>query len=55
MTHAFCRIGGVRDDVTPSFLGKVREFAAAFRRRSPSTRGLITDNPIFRAATRGVA
>ena len=54
MTHAFCRIGGVRDDVTPSFLGKVREFAAAFPKAIAEYESLITDNPIFRARTRGV-
>jgi NADH-quinone oxidoreductase subunit D len=54
MTHAFCRIGGVRDDVTPTFLPKVREFAAAFPKAMREYEALITDNPIFRARTRGV-
>lgn len=54
MTHAFCRIGGVRDDVTPGFLPKVREFAAAFPKAIREYEALITDNPIFRARTRGV-
>jgi len=54
MTHAFCRIGGVRDDVTPAFLPKVREFAAAFPKAIREYESLITDNPIFRARTRGV-
>ncbi len=54
MTHAFCRIGGVRDDVTPTFLPKVREFAAGFPKALAEYEALITDNPIFRARTRGV-
>ena len=54
MTHAFCRIGGVRDDVTPAFLPKVREFAAAFPGAIREYEALITANPIFRARTRGV-
>ena len=54
MTHAFCRIGGVRDDVTPTFLPKVREFAAIFPKALREYESLITDNPIFRARTRGV-
>jgi NADH-quinone oxidoreductase subunit D len=54
MTHAFCRIGGVRDDVPPGFLGRVREFARTFPRAIAEYEGLITMNPIFRARTRGV-
>jgi len=54
MTHAFCRIGGVRDDVTPDFLPQVRAFAAAFPQAIGEYEALITDNPIFRARTRGV-
>ena len=54
MTHAFCRIGGVRDDVTPAFLPQVREFAAVLPKAIREYETLITDNPIFRARTRGV-
>jgi len=54
MTHAFCRIGGVRDDVTPAFLPMVRDFAAGFPKAMGEYEALITDNPIFRARTRGV-
>ena len=54
MTHAFCRIGGVREDVTPAFLPAVRAFAAGFPKAIAEYEGLITMNPIFRARTRGV-
>ncbi|HEY6001192.1 MAG TPA: NADH dehydrogenase (quinone) subunit D [bacterium] len=54
MTHAFCRIGGVREDVTPAFLPKVREFVAKFPKAMAEYEALITDNPIFRRRTEGV-
>ena len=50
MTHAFCRIGGVREDVTPAFLPAVRRFAANFPKAIGEYEALITDNPIFRRA-----
>ena len=54
MTHAFCRIGGVREDVTPAFLPAVRRFAANFPKAIGEYEALITDNPIFRRRTEGV-
>jgi NADH-quinone oxidoreductase subunit D len=54
MTHSFCRIGGVRDDVTPDFVAKVRDFVRTFPARVDEYEALITKNPIFVARTRGV-
>ena len=33
MTHAYLRIGGVREDIPGGFLGKVREFTGEFEKR----------------------
>jgi NADH-quinone oxidoreductase subunit D len=47
MTHAYFRIGGVRQDIPTGFLQKVREFYRTFPSRLAQYETLITNNPIF--------
>jgi NADH-quinone oxidoreductase subunit D len=54
MTHAYLRIGGVRDDIPAGFLHKVREFCRDFPSRLAQYETLITRNPIFLRRAKGV-
>jgi NADH-quinone oxidoreductase subunit D len=54
MTHAYFRIGGVRQDIPTGFLQKVREFYRTFPSRLAQYETLITNNPIFLRRARGV-
>jgi len=54
MTHAYLRIGGVREDIPEGFLGKVREFTGEFGKRIAEYERLITRNPIFLKRAQGV-
>jgi NADH-quinone oxidoreductase subunit D len=54
MTHAYLRIGGVKQDIPPGFLQKVREFYRTFPERLAQYEALITRNPIFLGRARGI-
>jgi NADH-quinone oxidoreductase subunit D len=54
MTHAYFRIGGVREDIPPGFIQKVREFCRTFPAHLAEYEILVTRNPIFLGRTRGV-
>lgn len=54
MTHAYMRIGGVRQDIPTGFLHKVRQFTRTFPACLDQYETLITKNPIFLRRTRGI-
>ena len=54
MTHAYMRIGGVREDVPTGFLQRVREFVKTFPGRLAEYETLITRNPIFLRRAKGI-
>jgi NADH-quinone oxidoreductase subunit D len=54
MTHAYMRIGGVREDIPPGFLGKLKDFTSSFPARIDEYERLISRNPIFLRRARGV-
>ncbi|MEP6853555.1 MAG: NADH-quinone oxidoreductase subunit D [bacterium] len=54
MHFMFNRVGGVKEDVPAGWTGRVRQAVADVRSRMPDIDGLIRDNEIFLARTRGV-
>jgi NADH-quinone oxidoreductase subunit D len=54
LTTSYTRIGGVTHDVTPDWLGKLREFVDAFPKRVDEYEALLTRNAIWLRRTQGV-
>jgi NADH-quinone oxidoreductase subunit D len=54
LTPSFIRVGGLADDVPPSFFEKTRAFVQEFPRRVDEYEGLLTKNKIFRGRTEGI-
>ncbi len=54
MHFMFNRVGGVKEEVPSGWPGRVRQAVADVRRRMPDLDGLIRNNEIFLARTRGV-
>ncbi len=54
MTTSFTRVGGVMHDVTPEWLGKLKEFVDAMPGRIDDFESLLTKNPIWLQRTQGV-
>ena len=54
MTTSFTRVGGVVADVTPEWLGKLREFVDAMPGRIDEYESLLTTNTIWLQRTQGV-
>jgi len=54
MHFMFNRVGGVKEEVPAGWTGRVRQAVADVRRRMPDLDGLIRDNEIFVARTKGV-
>jgi NADH-quinone oxidoreductase subunit D len=54
LTTSYTRIGGVTHDVTPEWLGKLREFVDAFPKRVDEYEALLTRNAIWLRRTQGV-
>ncbi len=54
MMSSYFRIGGLREDITPGLIEKVREFVRIFPDRWKEYDGLLTKNPIFMNRTKGL-
>ena len=54
MHFMFNRVGGIKEEVPAGWTGRVRQAVADVRRRMPDIDGLIRNNEIFLARTRGV-
>ncbi len=54
MHYMFNRVGGLKEDLPLGWLERTRRAVALVRSRMPDLSGLIMDNEIFRARTRGV-
>ncbi|MCP3978173.1 MAG: NADH dehydrogenase (quinone) subunit D [bacterium] len=54
LTTSFSRVGGVMHDVTPEWLGRLREFADAMPGRIDAYESLLTGNTIWMQRTQGV-
>jgi NADH-quinone oxidoreductase subunit D len=52
--YMFNRIGGLKEDVPAGWLTRTRDAVAKVRARMPDIDGLISDNEIFAARTKGV-
>jgi NADH-quinone oxidoreductase subunit B/C/D len=48
------QVGGVRHDVPAGWDARLKDVAAAIRARIPEYESMLSENPIFRARTRGV-
>ncbi len=54
LTYNYIRLGGVMTDVTPEWIGRLKEFLVYFKPRLDEYNTLLTFNPIFMARTKGV-
>jgi len=54
LTTSFSRVGGMQHDVTPEWIGRLGEFAAAMPRRIDEYESLLTRNTIWLQRTQGV-
>jgi NADH-quinone oxidoreductase subunit D len=54
LTTSYTRVGGVMYDVTPQWLGRLREFVDAMPRRIDEYESLLTENTIWLQRTQGV-
>jgi len=54
MHFMFNRVGGIKEEVPAGWTGRVRQAVADVRSRMPDLDGLIRDNEIFLARTRGI-
>ncbi len=54
LTTSFTRVGGLAQDVTPEWLGRLREFVDAFPGRVDDYESLLTNNTIWIDRTQGV-
>jgi NADH-quinone oxidoreductase subunit D len=54
LLYNYMRIGGLRNDLAPGFIGKAREFLDTFPERMGEYDQLFTNNRIFRARVDGV-
>ena len=54
LTTSFARIGGMRHDMTPDWLGRLREFVDAMPTRIDEYETLLTGNTIWLQRTQGV-
>jgi NADH-quinone oxidoreductase subunit D len=54
LTTSYTRIGGLLHDVTPDWLGKLKEFVDAMPRRIDEYESLLTGNTIWLQRTQGV-
>ncbi len=54
MHFMFNRVGGIKEEVPAGWTGRVRQAVADVRRRMPDIDGLIRNNEIFLARTKGV-
>ncbi len=54
MTQSYLRLGGLREDISPQALDKIKAFTAAFPERIGEYETLLTRNPIYLRRTRGV-
>lgn len=54
LTTSYTRVGGVMHDMTPAWLGKLREFVDAMPGRIDEFESLLTTNPIWLGRTQGV-
>jgi NADH-quinone oxidoreductase subunit D len=54
MHTSFCRVGGVREDLTDEHFARIREFCAIFPDRIRDYERLVEDNRVFLKRTRGI-
>ncbi|MDI9570443.1 MAG: NADH dehydrogenase (quinone) subunit D [Pseudomonadota bacterium] len=54
LTPSYLRIGGLAADIDGDFIAAVQAFTASFATRVAEYETLLTENPIWRARTRGV-
>ncbi len=54
MHFMFNRVGGIKEEMPAGWTGRVRQAVADVRRRMPDLDGLIRNNEIFLARTRGI-
>ena len=54
MHTSFCRIGGVREDITVEHIAKIREFCAIFPNRIRDYERLVAKNRMFLKRTKGI-
>ncbi len=54
MHTSFCRIGGVREDLPPEHIAKIREFCKIFPNRIRDYERMVAKNRIFLKRTRGI-
>ncbi len=54
MHTSYCRIGGVREDLTDEHIAKIREFCAIFPKRIRDYERLVEKNRMFLKRTKGI-
>ena len=54
MHTSFCRVGGVREDLTDEHIARIREFCAIFPNRIRDYERLLDKNRVFLKRTRGI-
>jgi len=53
--HNYIRIGGLKEDLPPEFLGEIKKFIAGMPARIDEYEGLFRESPIFYERAKGVA
>ena len=54
LTYNYMRVGGVKWDVPPGWIDKVKEFIVYFRKEVEGYHQLVTGNEIFRRRVVGI-
>lgn len=53
--HNYIRIGGLKEDLPPEFLGELKKFLSSFPARIDEYEGLFKESPIFYERARGLS